>query len=61
MWEFIKYCFKCLGIAIAGYFGANPKGLTWKTGLVGILTFFVLVGLAILLTHIAVWITDKKD
>ena len=45
MWDFIKYCLYCLGLAILGSMGNNPEGLTFTTGLVGILTFFALIGI----------------
>ena len=60
MWEFIKYCFKCLGIVIAGSFGYNPTGLTWKTGIVGVVTLFVLIGLFMLSIYILYLITNKN-
>ena len=43
MWGFIKYCFYCWGITISAAFGHNPSGLTWKTGIVGVLTQIVVL------------------
>jgi hypothetical protein len=42
-WEFIGYCFRCLGIAFSSAFGSVPDGTTWKEILVGLATFFILV------------------
>lgn len=53
MWEVIIYCLKCLGIVIAGAFGSNPVGLTWKTGTIGVLTFYGLIGLVVLISYLA--------
>lgn len=47
MWEFIKYCVYCFGIAVSGAFGTNPEGLSLKTAFVGIITMFVLLGLVL--------------
>ena len=47
MWEFIKYCLFCLGIAISGAFGNNPEGMSIKTAIIGIITMFVLLGLSL--------------
>ncbi len=30
MWEFIKYCLKCLSMSISASFGNNPEGMTFK-------------------------------
>lgn len=49
MWNFIKYCLFCLGIVISGAFGNNPEGMSIKTGIVGSITLFVLLGLALLI------------
>ncbi len=59
MWEFIKYCFKCAGIAIAGAFGYNPPGLTLKTGIIGILTLFVSLGLLLLTLYLISLVVNK--
>ena len=47
MWEFIKYCLYCLGIAISGSFGNHPEGMSVKTATIGIITMFVLLGLTL--------------
>lgn len=47
MWEFVKYCLYCLCIVISGAFGNNPEGMSIKTGTIGIITMFVLLGLAL--------------
>ena len=47
MWEFIKYCLYCVGLAYAGAFGNNPPGLTWKTAIIGIITMVVLCVLGV--------------
>ena len=52
MWEFIKYCFYCLGIVISGAFGNNPEGMSIKTGIIGSVTLFVLLGLALLILYL---------
>ena len=44
MWEFIKYCFL---MVISASFGNNPEGVTFKNTVVGIITMFVLIGLAL--------------
>ena len=59
MWEFIKYCFYCLGIIISAGFGDNPPGLTWKTGIVGTLTLLVLFALTIGILYLRVFILKK--
>ncbi len=46
MWEFIKYCFKCLLMAIPASFGDVPEGMTIKDAIVGIITMGVLFALA---------------
>lgn len=52
MFEFIKYCFYCLSLAVSGSFGYNPEGLTLTTGIIGVLTFFALIGLGIFLLYL---------
>ena len=59
MLGFVKYCFICLGIVISAAFGNNPKGLTVKTGVTGMLTFYALIGLAILFSHLLVLFLNK--
>ena len=43
MWDAIKYCIYCLGIIISSAFGYNPEGLTWKTGVIGVVTCIVVL------------------
>ena len=38
MWEFIKYCLRCLLMSISAAFGNNPEGMTFKHAIVGIVT-----------------------
>mgnify|MGYP003317193711 CR=1 FL=1 len=52
MWKFIKYCLYCLGIVISGAFGNNPEGLSIKTAIIGSITLFVLLGLALLILYL---------
>lgn len=59
MWDFIKYCFKCLGIIISSGFGYNTDGLTCDTALVGIITLFVLGGLEILFCYLVYLLVNK--
>jgi hypothetical protein len=59
MWEFVKYCLICLGIVTSAAFGNNPKGLTVKTGVTGILTLYVLIGLAVLIFHLLNLLVNK--
>ncbi len=47
MWEFIKYCLKCLSMSISASFGNNPEGMTFKHAIVGSITMLVLLGLAL--------------
>ena len=47
MWDFIKYCLYCLGIAISASLGYNPEGMTIKTLIVGFATMATLSGLLI--------------
>ena len=47
MWELVKYCLYCLGIAISAAFGNNPEGMSFKTVIVGSVTMFVLLGLVL--------------
>lgn len=42
MWEFIRYCFFCMGTIISSAFGYNPEYLTWETGTIGVLTLIIL-------------------
>lgn len=59
MLEFIKYCLYCFGIVISGSFGNNPEGASIKTGIIGIITMFVLVGLYIGLLWLIAVIVNK--
>lgn len=43
MFKFIKYCLLCMCLTISAAFGNNPEGLTWKTGITGVLTAIVLI------------------
>lgn len=47
MWKFIKYCLYCFGIVISASFGNNPKGMNLKNIIVGSITMYVLLGLAL--------------
>lgn len=47
MWEFIKYCLYCFLMSIAAAFGNVPTGMTFKHAIVGCVTMFVLLGLAL--------------
>ena len=59
MWEFIKYCFYCMGITISAAFGYNPSGLLWKTGIIGVLTIIVLLVLTICIIYLLFFIKRK--
>lgn len=60
MWEFIKYCFYCMGITISAAFGHNPSGLTWKTGIVGVLTAIILIALIVCIIYLVNFIIQKN-
>jgi len=60
MWEFIKYCFYCMGITISAAFGYNPSGLTWKTGIIGVLTSIVLLALIICIIYLVSFLIQKN-
>ncbi len=60
MWEFIKYCFYCMGITISAAFGYNPSGLTWKTGIIGVLTAIVLLALIICIIYLVSFLIQKN-
>ena len=49
MWDFILYCLKCVGIAIAGAFGQNPEGLSFKTACIGLATIFTILIIGMIL------------
>ena len=59
MWDFIKYCLYCFGIVISGSFGNNPEGMSIKTGIIGIITMFVLLGLALGILWLIAMIVNK--
>lgn len=59
MWEFIKYCWYCFLMVISAAFGNNPEGMTFKNIMVGIVTMFVLLGLALLILWLIVLIINK--
>ena len=59
MWEFIKYCLYCLLMTIPGAFGYNPDGMTLKNTIVGIITMFVLLGLAVGILWVIAVIVNK--
>lgn len=59
MWEFIKYCLFCLGIAVDASFGGNPDGLSLKTAIVGTLTWFVLTALFVCVVRLISFVTQK--
>lgn len=60
MWEFIKYCFYCMGITISAAFGYNPSGLTWKTGIIGVITAIVLLALIICIIYLVSFLIQKN-
>lgn len=60
MWEFIKYCFYCMGITISAAFGHNPSGLTWKTGIIGVLTAIILIALIVCIIYLVNFIIQKN-
>ncbi len=47
MWKFIKYCLNSLLMSISAAFGNNPQGMTFKHAIVGIITMFVILGIAL--------------
>ena len=59
MLEFIKYCLYCLLMSISAAFGNNPEGMTFKHAIVGFVTMFVLLGLALLILWLIVLIINK--
>ena len=59
MWEFIKYCLYCFGIVISAALGNNPKGMNLKNIIVGSITMFVLLGLALGILWLIVVIVNK--
>ena len=64
MWSFIKYCFFCLGTVVSAAFGNNPECLTWKNGIVGILTLIALAclifGMMWIISFVGVHINKAK-
>ena len=59
MWEFIKYCLKCLSMSISASFGNNPEGMTFKNAIVGIITMFVLLGLVLGILWLIAMVVNK--
>ena len=59
MWEFIKYCLKCLSMSISASFGNNPEGMTFKHAIVGRITMLVLLGLALGILWLIAFIVNK--
>ena len=59
MWKFIKYCLFCLLMSISAAFGNNPEGMTFKHAIVGIITIFVLLGLAFGILWLVATIVNK--
>ena len=57
--EVLKYCLYCLGIVISGAFGNNPDGMSLKTIIVGSVTVFVLLGLALGILWLIAIIVNK--
>ena len=60
MWEFIKYCFYCMGITISAAFGYNPSGLTWKTGFIGVATAILSLAFIICIVYFVSFIAQKN-
>ena len=60
MWKFIKYCLKCLGIAISASFGNNPEGMSFKTVIIGFITMVVLLGLLFLVLYLIALLKNIK-
>lgn len=59
MWEFIKYCLKCLLMSISAAFGNNPEGMNLKNIIVGSITMFVLLGLLLGILWLIAVIVNK--
>ena len=59
MWEFIKYCFYCLGVVISGASGNNPDGMSIKNIIIGSVTMAALTGLGLGLLWLIVIIVNK--
>ena len=59
MWKFIKYCLFCLLMSISAAFGNNPEGMTFRHAIVGIITIFVLLGLAFGILWLVATIVNK--
>lgn len=64
MFEFLKYCIRCLLMVISAAFGYNPEGVTWQNILVGILTLltlsFVCFGFYCLVRFASMLISESK-
>ena len=68
MWDFILYCLKCVGMTISTGFGGNPEGMTFKIGVIGILTIIIGFIIGVFLYIGILWVIslfirkkDKKD
>ena len=59
MLEFIKYCLYSSLMLIYASFGNNPKGMTFKHAIVGIVTMFVLLGLVLGILWLIAVIVNK--
>lgn len=42
-----KYCLYCLLMSISAAFGNNPEGMTFERVIVGMITMYILLGLAL--------------
>jgi hypothetical protein len=49
-----------MGITISAAFGYNPSGLTWKTGIIGVLTSIVLLALIICIIYLVSFLIQKN-
>jgi hypothetical protein len=49
-----------MGITISAAFGYNPSGLTWKTGIIGVLTAIVLLALIICIIYLVSFLIQKN-
>ena len=59
MWEFIKYCLYCLLMSIPAASGDVPEGMTFKHAIIGSITMFVLLGLALGILWLIAVIVNK--
>ena len=60
MWDAIKYCIYCLGIIISSAFGYNPEGLTWKTGVIGVVTCIVVLSVIYCITWLVCFMVNQS-